>query len=226
MNTNAQEFAVDSSGVIRSASFSRIPGLIHGFGARHSEGWPGWPSATVKQIHSDRVILATAPGNSGEADGLVTDRAGFVLAVRTADCVPILIADPQHHAVAAVHAGWRGAARRIAMRAVEEMRRRWGSEPASLIAAVGPAIGRCCFEVGPEVASEFATLFPERDDLGSKTYIDLPEANRRQLVEAGIREDRIASAALCTRCDAALFHSYRRDRELSGRMVSAIGWSA
>ncbi len=224
MNTYERGFSIDSSGVIHSAALSFIPGLIHGFGTRQSQGWPGQPSATVKQIHSDRVVLARGPGSLGEADALITDRSGFALSVRTADCVPILIADPDHHAVAAIHAGWRGTVSRIAVGSVEAMRQHFGSDPAALAVAIGPAIGRCCFEVGPEVASEFAALFPERHDLRSKTYIDLPEANRRQLVEAGVPSDRIFTADLCTRCDSARFHSYRRDREGSGRMVTAIGW--
>ncbi len=225
MNTDKHGFIL-SSGVLSSEALSRIPGLIHGFGTRLSEGWPGQPMATVKQIHSARVVLVQEPGGQGEADALITDRSGFVLAVRTADCVPILIADPDHHAVAAIHAGWRGAVSRIVVGSVEAMRQHFGSDPAALIAAIGPAIGRCCFEVGPEVAAEFAALFPERHDLASKTYIDLPEANRRQLMEAGLKADRISSASACTRCDAAQFHSYRRDREQSGRMVTAIGWNA
>src|SRR6185295_19160768 len=103
-----------------------------------------------------------------------------------------------------------------AQKAVQAMTARWGTRAADLHAALGSAIGVCCYEVGPEVAMQFAALFPERTDLDSKTHIDLAEANRRQLVEAGVSPDRIYSAALCTFCDSGRFHSFRRDGNAAG----------
>jgi YfiH family protein len=130
--------------------------------------------------------------------------------------LPILLADERHRAVAAVHAGWRGAVSQIAPKTVEAMAARWNTRPEDLHAAIGPGIGQCCFEVGPEVAVQFGAA-PKR------TRIDLAEAVRRQLTDAGVSPSRIYTANLCTFCHAGQFHSFRRDREKAGRMISVIG---
>jgi YfiH family protein len=210
-------FAPDSHGVLHAGALSAIPGLVHGFGTRNAEGWPDLPIATVRQVHSDRAVFADGPGVHGEADGLITNGSGFVLAIRTADCVPILIADPAHHAIAAVHAGWRGTVAEILSKALADMSKRFDTDQADVLVAIGPAIGSCCFEVGPEVAVQFG--WP-----AEKTHIDLVDANRQQALRAGVPGSRIAVLGRCTRCGATQFHSYRRDREQSGRMVAAIGW--
>ena len=202
---------LDPQGVFRADALSDIPNLVHGFGTRHAQGWPALPTATVRQVHSDRVIFAGGPGVCGEADALATNRIGFVLSIRTADCVPILIADPVHHTVAAVHAGWRGTASGILAKVLT------GIAVKDVFVVIGPAIGACCFEVGPEVAVQFGQS-------AEKTHIDLIEMNRRQALQAGVPEARISVSGCCTRCDATLFHSFRLDREQSGRMVTAIGW--
>lgn len=218
-------FLIEHNGVYRAAILDRIPWLEHGFGTRETHGWPDVTRLiTLHQIHSDRVMrvdAGTPPGRAGEGDALVTNHPGILVGVRTADCVPILIVDPVRRAVAAVHAGWRGTAAGIACKTIERMRSEFGSEPGELLAAIGPAIGPCCYEVGPEVATQFAPLFPERQDLGGRARIDLSEANRRQLISGGMQESRIAVGAPCTSCTPTL-HSYRRDRS-SGRMISAIG---
>ncbi len=188
---------------------------MHGFGTRLSPGWPG-EYTSVKQIHSDIIHYAGPQhGCLGEGDALLSDQPGITIGVRTADCVPVLIVNPELRVVAAVHAGWRGTAQRIAAKVVEEM----ASEPSKLIAVIGPCIGECCYEVGPEVQTRFASDFPERGDL---THIDLAEANRRQLLAAGLVRTNIEVSGLCTKCDPDL-HSFRRDKEASGRMVAAIG---
>ena len=210
-------FHLDPDGVFRDASLSGIPNLVHGFGTRNDENWPTLPVASVRQIHSDRVVFAEAPGVLGEADALTTNQTGFVLAVRTADCVPILIADPAHHAVAAVHAGWRGTVTGVVRTALRDMAERFDTRPEDAVVAIGPAIGLCCFEVGPEVAVQFGHA-------AEKTRIDLIEANRQQALEAGVIAGHISAAGRCTRCEPGWFHSFRRDREQSGRMVAAIGW--
>ena len=105
--------------------------------------------------------------------------AGCLVGVKTADCLPILLVDERHRAVAAVHAGWRGSVSRIVQKAIQAMTARWGTHPDDLHAALGPAIGSCCYEVGPEVAIQFAELFPERRDLDQRAHIDLEDANRR-----------------------------------------------
>jgi YfiH family protein len=140
--------------------------------------------------------------------------------VRTADCVPLLIADPKRKVIAAVHAGWRGTVAGITARTIERLALDYETNPNDCVAAIGPSIGPCCFEVGPEVARQFTGFFPEALDLA---HIDLIEANRRALIAAGLAPENIETANLCTMCDRQLFHSYRRDRDSAGRMVSAIG---
>ena len=125
--------------------------------------------------------------------------------------------------MAAVHAGWKGTVAGICVTTVQALERQYGSRPQDLMAAIGPGIGMCCFEVGPEVAVQFRTLFPERHDLGDRTSIDLAEANLRQLLAAGLDASHLAVAGVCTSCAAELYHSYRRDRDGAGRMVSGIG---
>jgi YfiH family protein len=203
----------------RVPALARFDWLEHGFGNRH---YPLTESvAMLKQIHSDIVVSADLPGCSPEGDALLS--AGCLVGVKTADCLPILLVDERHRTVAAVHAGWRGSVSRIVQKSVQAMSARWGTRPGDLHAALGPAIGGCCYEVGPEVASQFAELFPERRDLDQRAHIDLEEANRRQLLALGVHPERIYSAGLCTFCDAAQFHSFRRDREAAGRMISFIG---
>lgn len=212
-------FVRANRGVYESTLLRSQEWLNHGFGSRESDGWPG-EYTRVKQIHSDIVAIADDGRELPEhADALVTRQEGQWVGIRTADCVPLLIADPEQRIVGAIHAGWRGTVANIAAVAVETMQREYGSRPSRLLAAIGPCIAECCFEVGPEVSGQFRALFPERANL---RHVDLPEANRRQLLAAGLTGDHIDVSGLCTACDAAAFHSYRRDRELSGRMAAAI----
>jgi len=138
-----------------------------------------------------------------------------VVAVRTADCIPILLVDERRRAVAAVHAGWRGTVARIAAQAVAAMSRRFGTHAADLHAAIGPGIGKCCYEVGAEVAAHFSGQ--------GRGHIDLAAANRRQLQEAGVTPERVYTSNLCTMCRAEEFDSFRRDQEAAGRMYSFAG---
>lgn len=214
---------LDPQNVYHSTELNQFAWLEHGFGTSLSTEWPGRPAVSVKQIHSNQVLVSDgAPGQLGEGDALVSAAPGCLLAVRTADCLPILIVDPENRAVAAVHAGWRGTVGAIVQNAVEAMRVQFGSREGDLVGVIGPGIGSCCFEVGPEVAGEFRRSFPERLDLDTRTRIDLAEANRRQLCQVGVRLERIVTAGLCTCCGRE-FHSYRRDRDAAGRMVAAIG---
>jgi YfiH family protein len=208
--------------IYRSALLEELPWVEHGFGTRASGDW-AVHAATVKQIHSNVVLKADASaGRLGEGDALITNHPGTMLAVRTADCVPILLADEKKHAVAAVHAGWRGTVSGVVVKAVEAMGEHFASDPRDIWAAIGPGIGRCCYEVGPEVAAQFQGIFPEQSTSGSTAKVDLTEANRRLLIKAGVRPLHIVAAQLCTFCGASEFHSWRRDRT-SERMVSAIG---
>jgi YfiH family protein len=208
-----------ADGVYTSDLLSELPFVRHGFASRSAGDWPGHYTR-VRQIHSSTIAEARGQGVSPEtADALITAEVGHWIGIRTADCVPLLIADRQGRAVAAVHAGWRGTIANIASETVLSLRDRYSVQPDDLMAAIGPCIAKCCFEVGPEVGEKFRDLFGDNVDL---TRVDLVEANRRQLVAAGLRPDCIDATGLCTACDAGEFHSYRRDREISGRMVAAI----
>jgi len=132
------------------------------------------------------------------------------------------MADPKNRAVAAVHAGWRGASLGIVSKTLQAMADRFGTRPEDLVVAIGPGIGACCFEVGPEVAVQFQPWFPERDDLSGRTKVDLVETIIRQLRRNNGTVGHLATANLCTVCDNSLFHSYRRDREHAGRMATTI----
>lgn len=218
------EFYRTEDGIYRARAFERFGWLTHGFGTRENPqvDLPGL--STLRQVHSDRAVEASAPGCLGEGDALFAQIPGRVIGVKTADCVPVLLVDARSRAVAAVHAGWRGTVARIAARTLEAMQSRFGTRPEDVEAAIGPAIAACCFEVGPEVSAGFRELFPERMDLESRVHIDLHEANRRILIQAGVAPDSIHVAGhLCTRCSDGEFCSYRRDRDRAGRMVSAIG---
>jgi YfiH family protein len=209
----------NAEGVFESDLMKQFPWLWHGFGTRTSGDWPGLYTH-LKQIHSDIVYYADKAGCLGEGDALVTDTPGVRVGIRTADCVPILLVDPEKRAVGAVHAGWRGTVARLVQRTIEQMTQSFGSIPEHVHAAIGPCIARCCFEVGPEVAKEFQ---PWLTYTGLRTHVDLVEVNLKQLEEAGVPQAQIDTSALCTVCDADQFHSFRRDREASGRMVAAIG---
>jgi YfiH family protein len=204
--------------VIQAPNFLDLEWLEHGFGLRDSV--PPEGIRTVKQIHSGIVLDAAvldAAGPATEGDALLSDRAGVRVGVKTADCVPVLIVDPSTQVVAAIHAGWRGSAENIAAAAVRRMATRWNARPESLRAAIGPAIGVCCYEVGPEVASQFERWFSATAD----RHLDLPGINEAQLRAEGVTD--IWKSGECTFCMATRFFSFRRERERAGRMVSFIG---
>lgn len=211
-------FYQDSQHIYRARPLMEFSWLEHGFGTRHTsaEALAGDSTlATLHQIHSDICVAARGrAGLLGDGDALLENAPGHRVAVKTADCIPILLVDARQRAVAAVHAGWRGTVQRIVKQAVRRMQEEFGTEAADLHAAIGPGIGKCCYEVGAEVSAQFGE--------SGVCHIDLAEANGRQLAEAGVPEPRIYTARLCTRCGGD-FHSYRRDREQAGRMLSFIG---
>lgn len=175
------------------------------------------------QVHGARVLRAdrreVAVTRAEEADALVSSTAGDAVAVRVADCVPVLLAAPGAGVVAAVHAGWRGVAQRVVDAALGAM----AAEPGGVIAAVGPCIGPCCFEVGDEVAAEIAAAAGEgvvQRRPGEKPRVDLRAAVAAQLAGAGVRA--VEQVGGCTRCEAGRYHSYRRDGRASGRLLAAI----
>jgi hypothetical protein len=203
--------------IYRVHELDAFPWLVHGFGTRNAD-IPGLFAnlATLKQIHSAVCLPASGrTGLIGEGDALLENTPGAVVAVKTADCIPILLIDEPHRAVAAVHAGWRGTAAAIVQHAMDAMRRQFGTEAADLHAAIGPGIGECCYQVGPEVAAQFGRT--------GTVHLNLAEQNRRQLQEAGVTPGRIYASNLCTQCLSDDFHSFRRDREASGRLFSFAG---
>ena len=211
---------------------------------------------SLRQIHSDIIFRAdAAPAEPPKADALITATPGLLLAVQTADCVPILLADRRNRAVAAVHAGWRGTLARIAAKVIGRMNMEFGTRAEDVIAAIGPAIAQCSYEVGSEVAQKFAAQFPGarawfdgpfekivsddspnplrwlsmmppgHDPPPPTVQLDLIAANRWQLLDAGVPEKNISAAGLCTACHTELFFSYRREQGRTGRMMSVIGVS-
>jgi YfiH family protein len=191
--------------------------IEHGFGTRQATiDQAGM--ASLKQIHSHIVLTAERPGCIGEGDALVTRtrnrEQGVAVSVRTADCFPILLADPETRAVAAVHAGWRGTATGVVRASLECMRREFGTGPGTVYAAIGPGIGPCCYEIGVDVALQFG--------MQEAGKLDLAVENRNQLIAAGLSPARIEQVGGCTFCHPALFFSWRRDHDRAGRMVSFI----
>jgi polyphenol oxidase len=193
---------------------------------------------------ADRAVLS--------GDGLMTDEPGVILGIQTADCIPVLVADTKKRAVAALHAGWRGTVNRIVESGIGKMRLEFGSDPRDLIAAVGPGIGQCCYAIGEEVLHEFQSQFsyanelfreiydsdpirnkypmlflsaraPGHSDIGPQLHLDLAEANRRQLLDAGLPAESISVVGECTCCVPDRFFSHRGERGFAGRMLSAIG---
>ncbi|HYR86334.1 MAG TPA: peptidoglycan editing factor PgeF [Terriglobia bacterium] len=192
-----------------------------------SIGAAGWPIIKLNQVHSGTVRDiddTSAAGEAVEGDAAVTALKGVILGIQTADCVPILVADSEARAVAAIHAGWRGTAAHIAETTVFRLVEKSGVDPKNLVAVVGPHIGPCCYEVGEEVVEAIGdTAAFERRPEWPKPHLNLAEANRRQLVKAGVSEAQIEISALCTRCREDLFFSYRRDGKNTGRLLSVIG---
>lgn len=223
------------SSLITIPRWNRIPSILHGFGLK---GWTAaalksrWPESvlvTMKQVHSDRInFLSAIPSGIPVGDGLATDRPGLILAVKTADCLPILLADPGRRVVAALHCGWRGTAGRLAEKAVAALGEHYGSSPNSLLAAFGPCIQKNCYEVGEDVRSCFAEAGLPLENLGphpsrrGKYLLDLQGANRNQLLRAGLDPGQMNFIGDCTHCQPSMF-SYRREEDAAGRMLSFVG---
>jgi YfiH family protein len=212
------------------------------------------PLITLRQIHSDVIHLVATPcSEASHGDALITNTPGLLLGVQTADCVPILLADTKRRAVAAIHAGWRGTLARIVVKTLGRMRMEFGTRAGDVVAALGPAIGQSCYEVGAEVAQAFAMQFPPAADWFEgpfeqladgveplwlpwltmmppghvppppRVQLDLRAANRWQLMDAGVEEKHIDVSDLCTACRTDLLFSYRREDAKTGRMMAVIG---
>lgn len=184
--------------------------------------------ATVEQVHGGAVVTITreaAPApERPRADALVSDHPSVAVAVRAADCVPLLLADARTGAVAAVHAGWRGTAAAVATAAVDTLRRRFGVRPSDLVVAIGPSIGACCYEVGRDVIDAFAAAGhgASIDRWFAGRRLDLVAANRDQLTRAGVPAAQIHACGLCTAMHLDVLTSYRAEKEKAGRIAAAI----
>jgi YfiH family protein len=214
---------------------------------------PFWPLVTLRQIHSDIIHhVESIPSEPLAGDGLITATPGLLLAIQTADCLPVILVDAKRHAVGVFHAGWRGTLRRIVEKGVGEMFRHFGSRPRDLKAAIGPGVRGCCYEVGEEVRTRFESQFayaanlfrevkesdpvrekypllfltaraPGHSDLPKKILLDLVEANRQQLLAAGVPAKNIEASKLCTNCRTDLLFSYRAEHGKTGRMMAVAG---
>lgn len=201
---------------------------------------PEWALAGCWQVHGSDVRLmknlidakpaADARGDTAYCDAIVSNARGVLAGVKTADCVPILIGDPNTGAFAAVHAGWRGTLAEIATKALGRMTTEYKTRPQDVCVAIGPAAGACCYEVGTDVIDPFRNSFPSQDSFtetsAGHASIDLLKANREQLLAAGVDPQKINIAPLCTMCRTDLFFSYRREKNVAGkvgRLMSVIG---
>ena len=213
-------FRLGDDGLYRCDALQQFVWQKHGFGTRLANPEV---DVTLRQIHSSQVWNAHSLRNrQREGDALVADDVGLCIGVRTADCVPILLLDSNRRVVGAVHAGWRGSASEIVVRALERMNADFDSDPADVYAALGPCIRECCYQVGPEVACQFEKTFPEWGPVTASRPLDLAETNRRHLLIAGVDAGRIFDCGLCTACQSDTFFSFRREPSNAGRMVSAI----
>jgi len=216
-------------------------------------GTSPWPLITLRQIHSDIIRrIDSIPEEPLSGDGLITATPGLLLGIQTADCLPVILVDAKRHVVGVFHAGWRGTAKRIVEKGIGEMHRFFGSRPRDLKAAIGPGIRGCCYEVGEEVRTKFESQFeygaklfrevkesdpvrekypllflsaraPGHSDLPKKIFLDLVEANRQQLLAAGVPAKSIEASPLCTNCHPDLLFSYRAERGKTGRMLAVAG---
>jgi polyphenol oxidase len=217
------------------------------------DGPRNWLLVTLRQIHSDLIHqVDRVPAQPLAGDGMVTDTPGLILAVQTADCLPVILADRKRRAVGVFHAGWRGTVKRIVEKGVGEMRKLFKSDPHNLVAAIGPGVRGCCYEVGEEVRTRFEGQFsyadslfrevkesdpvrekypllfltaraPGHGELPAKLFLDLAEANRRQLLDAGVLAKNIDAEAPCTACHTELLFSFRAEKGATGRLMGAAG---
>lgn len=236
------------------AAFLRELGASSGGPRRSSKNRvSAWPLITARQIHSDIIHrVDSTPQEPLVGDGMITATPGLLLAIQTADCLPIVLVDSKRRAAGVFHAGWRGTVQRIVEKGVGEMFRHFGTRPRDLKAVIGPGIQGCCYEVGEEVRTKFESQFeygtklfrevkesdpvrekypllfltaraPGHSELPKKIFLDLVEANRRQLLAAGLAKKNIETSPLCTHCHPELLFSYRAEKGKTGRMMAVAG---
>jgi hypothetical protein len=214
-----------------------------------------WPLITLRQIHSDLIHCVTGvPEHQLAGDGLITRTPGLLLAIQTADCLPVIVADTRHRAIGVFHAGWRGTVQRIVEKGIGEMRRHFGTQAKDIRATIGPGVHNCCYQVGQEVRDRFESQFAYAADLFHETkesdeiherypllfltarapghseshfpkkiFLNLVEANRRQLIDAGVPAKHITASPLCTSCHTDVLFSYRKEKDAAGRLMAVAG---
>jgi len=266
--------------LLQSTALKKLPWLVHGFTTRASGNLgftkgasrrvvernraalikrvtrtKSWPLVTLRQIHSDLIHdIISIPEHQLTGDGLITRTPGLLIAIQTADCLPVILADEKRRTIGVFHAGWRGTVQRIVEKGVGEMRRHFGTQAKDIRAAIGPGVHSCCYQVGQEVRDQFESQFAyaselfhetkESDEiherypllfltarapghsesvLPKKIFLDLVEANRRQLIDAGVPAKHITASPLCTSCLTDLLFSYRKEKEAAGRLLAVAG---
>jgi len=212
-----------------------------------------WPLVTLRQIHSDLIqYVSKPPAGTLFGDGIISDTPRLLIGIQIADCLPVILVDKKHKAVGVFHAGWRGTIKRIVEKGAGVMRMHFGTMPSNLEAAIGPGIHSCCYEVGEEVREQFESQFeyaselfheiqesdpvrerypllfltaraPGHSVLPKKIFLDLVEANRRQLLAIGVPKKNISASPLCTSCNPKLLFSHRADKGITGRMMAVAG---
>ena len=228
--------------VLQLDSLASLDGVAHGFESRWGElgSVTGSSAARLHQVHGSEVLTLPEDRNSWQpfraddpqarpaADALITNQEEVTVAVSVADCLPILIADPQHRAVGAVHGGWRCLAGGIVEKTIQAMTRSFGTNPRDLVVGIGPGIRPCCFAVGSEVIDAFAAAgYADEARVATQSaatqpYCDLAAVARAQAVRGGVPDRAVADVGLCTRCNNEWFWSFRADGDAAGRMLCGI----
>ena len=231
----------DAEGILQLEKLHALPAVRHGFATRRGrleEVTPA-PAARLRQVHGTEVVTLprdpdarnpfyrTTVEERAPGDALITGDLGSTVAVAVADCLPLLFADRRARAVAAVHAGWRGLAAGVIENTVAALESTYGITPGDLVVGIGPAIGPCCFEVGPEVIEAFAARGYEAEARVSgpreaRPYADLGAVAAAILGRLEVPDDNVAHAAVCTLCNSDWLWSYRAAGDAAGRMLCGI----
>ena len=237
---------ISTNDVYQSTLLSGIPGLVHGYSTRSSGDAreagnaraivrrltdKDMPLVRGQQIHGNAIAVvdASSPRSISGVDGLVSQSADILLEVHVADCVPVLLVDPEARIVSVVHAGWKGTVSHITRNALNRMIE-LGATPSRIRASIGPHIGRCCYTVPEDRAAEFLAAFGSDSNItvkeGNTWRLDLGSANRSELLQAGVTPDHIDSPVVCTSCQVDTFYSYRKDSsETFGEIIGVIGFT-
>ena len=185
----------------------------------------------VNQVHGDAIFVIKPHGSYFSSrdelnyDAIVTTRANLAICIKTADCVPVSVVDKVKKVIAVVHAGWRGSALGISAKVIALMQNQYRSQPQDILVAIGPSIGRCCYEIDQATADAFRKqnnheLFLQQGKKKDKWMLDLVEANRRQILEAGVPENNIEVSGFCTTCNQDMFFSHRGSGGITGRQIN------